>query len=293
MSTPLFWESKYRLLHHPNLEILSSPVPGTRGNISIPFTQSNGVFHSPGIGTFGGFFTDVENIDWLHFWSNFVSTQNWISNYEITFPPEFFYPDIFVPQVQACLQLFQCHITLDLNHHVVLESEFGATISKGNRKKLRQFHENGGMVHTGNAWDLDSVIDILEISRRNLGVKLSMSKEQIKGAFAELPGNYVSFIAEIGQFKIASAVVVRISAECLYVLYWGDIGGDWRHFSPVVAIFSEIINYAKENSFRYVDLGKSSLNGNINEGLATFKSNLGALESKKYTLSFHNPINLA
>jgi lipid II:glycine glycyltransferase (peptidoglycan interpeptide bridge formation enzyme) len=104
-----------------------------------------------------------------------------------------------------------------------------------------------------------------------------------------MPEIYRCYFAEIEAEIVAAAIVVEISRESLYVLYWGDTPGYWRKTSPVVAIFMEVYKDAYQEGFKYLDLGISSVDGEINPGLTRFKRNLGCIDSEKIKVLFYNP----
>ena len=64
--------------------------------------------------------------------------------------------------------------------------------------------------------------------------------------------------------------------------YHGDLA-ETRGKSPVVLLVKGIYNYAGSRGFQILDLGISSVESRLNNGLYTFKKNLGALESERVT----------
>ena len=86
---------------------------------------------------------------------------------------------------------------------------------------------------------------------------------------------------EIENRICASALIVSLSDTVEYVLYWGD-DENYRALSPVTSLFLKIVTSCKSGNKRYLDLGISSVNGNLDEGLFNFKSSLGASAFSKY-----------
>lgn len=264
-----------------------------RTEIVIPYRISLDRFKSPGVGTFGGFYTSAANIDWEILFHELVLKFNSINEFEIVFPPEYFEKALFNSQLAACLQMFKPQEIVDLNQHVEIGGDCEGLLSKGNRKKLRQFKESSGVVKVAAPSDLDSAIQLLQDSRKRMGVQLSMSKEKIKESFEKLPDRYTCYQAIVGENLAAAAMVVKISSDTNYVLYWGDSADSGRRLSPTVALFEAIYTDSQRNGFQVLDLGISSVNGEVNAGLRRFKTNLGAKESSRSRVVFQNPINLA
>jgi len=293
MSFPLFWDPEFSSLNSGENELLKVSLLGSSSEAVIPYKLSKSTFRSPGIGTFGGFFAANKSTNWHDTWAELISLNPKAHEYEIVFPPEYFYSEIFLNQISACIKLFEVEVTTDFNQHIALNDLSFGDLSKGNRKKLRQFDEASGRILRGSSGNLEKVIDVLETSRKNLGLQLSMSKHQIRSAFLRMPKKYFHYSAVIEGTVVAAAITVELSPETLYVLYWGDIGGPSRNTSPVVALYWEIVKDARENGYSILDLGTSSVNGIVNEGLKKFKENLGAVVTSKHTVRFQRPINLA
>lgn len=293
MKPPLFWNPQFISLNSGQSDVFKIVSSIDKSEISMPFTSSGGLLKSPGIGTFGGFFSPDGVADWDEAWNGLVMLKPEIREYEIIFPPEYFLPEIFKNQADSCVEIFDTKVVNDTNHHVLLKDFSLNMISKGNRKKLRQFNEASGQVLRGHQVDLESVIDVLEISRKNLGLSLSMSRDQIRKAFRDMPNEYAYFAAVIEDTVVASAITVSLTAEIKYVLYWGDAGDTWKSTSPVVALYSAIVQDAQDNGFSILDLGISSVEGFINDGLKRFKDNLGSITTLRRKVMFQRPINLA
>jgi hypothetical protein len=285
---PLFWSEKFCNLHTGANQVLQV-FTESEMVATIPYKTVNSNFKSPGIGTFGGFYTENPSMNWKEIWTEFVQMNQEVSFFEIIFPPEYFQPEVFEPQIKSCLDLFDPRCTIELNQHVILSGDAEIRLSRGNRKKYRQFQEAFGVVKRGKIEDLGSIVGVLQESRKNLGVELSMTYAQILESFTRLPEIYRCYLAEIDNEIVAAAIAVEISRESLYILYWGDKPGYWRKVSPVVAIFLHIYKEAQKEDFDFLDLGISSLDGQVNSGLARFKQNLGSVDSKKMKVLFQHP----
>jgi lipid II:glycine glycyltransferase (peptidoglycan interpeptide bridge formation enzyme) len=175
---------------------------------------------------------------------------------------------------------------IDLNQHVEIGPAAEELLSKGNRKKNRQFSENMGTVVVNSLDDFEEIVSVLQKSRERHNVTLSMSRNQILNALQAMPNAYTTYAAKIGHEVIAAAITVQIDTQTVYVLYWGDDNGSWKNLSPTVAIFMRIYNESLLRGIKVLDLGTSSVNAQVNEGLRRFKNNLGAVESKRITSKF-------
>ena len=69
---------------------------------------------------------------------------------------------------------------------------------------------------------------------------------------------------------------------------WAD-HPEYRSLSPIALLCEEIISDARQRGIAVVDLGTASVNGFLDEGLARFKKNLGAISTLK--ISFETSTN--
>lgn len=267
--------------------ILELPRCGDRGPLRIPYSHRGQLFHSPGRGTFGGF--DSSDFCEREYGNPFTRLRSEFpieTKFRIVLPPEYYLPEMFLPQIAQAREVAGLTEVLDVNHHVEIGENPELSLSKGNKKRLRQFREAGGTCGPGRLTGLEDAIDLLSESRVRLGASLSLSKEDIEMAFTTLPQTYKLVEARVGGELAAAAITVRISDSVNYVLYWGDDATRWRHLSPVVALFIEIHDQTRKGGFDVLDLGVSSVNGTVNPGLRRFKIGLGALETNRITLCF-------
>lgn len=283
----LFWTEQFRSLNPSIQNLLSIPLESTGVEARIPFQVSDRRFVSPGKASFGGFHPLVKNAqlpDDLYL--RLQSLRPADTDFVIRLPPEFFQPATFLPQ-HAMLESVGARASIvDINHHVKVAPEVVENLSRGNKKKFRQFDRAGGITQLADNSSLREAINLLKRSRERLGVRLSMTDTEIFRAFDFLPEVYRLFEARVAGDLAAAAVTVAISEDTNYVLYWGDDASSWRHLSPVVALFLEICRFSAKAGFEYLDLGTSSSGGIVNEGLRNFKRNLGAAESERCEYHF-------
>ena len=285
-NTPLFWTERYSTLHGNRHKILDLEVSPSS---SVSFTYSHiEQLRSPGRATFGGLWPNgiFDNFDsdflfllYKQLFSKFES----LNRVTIMFPPRIFLQNIFEPQIEALKKMAPYQIVSDTNYHVEVENWTIKNLSKGNRKKIRRFNEMGGVVSFSNLSNIKQCYDVLAENRRNRGVILTMEFEDFKKSLILCEKDFKLIQANLGGNVIATCLLVKITSDYWYVLYWGE-SIEFRNLSPVASIFYFLIEEAKSNKVIFLDLGISSVNGTLDEGLARFKSNLGAVTSEKLTL---------
>ena len=296
---PLFWRCKYAELVGGTTQVAGFGSNGEfvqnicedSGQIAHKFvmlfaTSDVGIV-VPGKATFGGIWTwPVSN-------SHLVSMKGCLNGFldalqvhysEMHMPPEYFFPEVFQAQHEVLQEIGAKILYTDTSYHIDLKSWATSDMSKGNRKKLRQCQEIDLQTTRLHRSDIGAAYELIEANRLALGVTPSVSLAQMMKMFDDMPDIYESFGTYYGQDLVAAAITVMITDKIRYVYMWAD-DAEYRLLSPVVALCNGIIEYsiAEGNSVR--DLGTASEFGIINEGLARFKTNLGAIATNKITYS--------
>lgn len=274
MSVPLFWTSNYSKIHdgeHNIIETESGLLPVGRA--------SSQTLNSPGRATFGGFWTESsggfsctkKSI------SQLIAYSNKSNQIRISFPPNYFHPEIFEDQVSFFRAICNSYIS-ESNFHIEVDQR--SDVSKGNRKKQRQFNEMGGYVSQIPQSDWRLIYNLLLENRLRRGVELSMPWNIFERGLVELPDFFTVWGANLGMEYVGGALTVKISEDTIYVLFWGDtlIG---RKLSVAASICEKLVEFCRSKGIKVLDLGISSVDGLLDESLARFKLNLGAIQTAK------------
>ncbi len=290
---PLFWNEDYLKIHKGfhkvlNLNFNTSNIESENIKFWFNYTDID-LLKSPGRATFGGIWPSRINLNVETNMNLLNLVFNQFKDYDVfqfTFPPSSFYPEIFSNQISAALELGGNIRYQDLNFHVDLESWTTKSLSRGNQKKLRIFKENSGITEFADNSEIDECYEVLMKNRERRGVTLSMSNTIFNDFLRIIPDKFFLIKACMEESIIATAFVIKITKTYWYVLFWGELP-EFRNFSPVVAILDFLVTEAKKSGVRILDLGISTHEGTVDEGLVRFKKNLGAVESNKLTLLFN------
>ena len=83
---------------------------------------------------------------------------------------------------------------------------------------------------------------------------------------------------------IAVGVTIKINEEIAYTFYLAD-DEQYLRESPTIFLLSGIYDYFQAKNYKILDLGITTNQGILNEGLAYFKGSLGGILSLKKTYS--------
>ena len=171
----------------------------------------------------------------------------------------------------------------DVNQHLIIKGEeFSSGIKYNEKKKLNQALNKNYKFKLLDQGKLAVAYQLIKETRDRKGYPVSMSLEQLQTTINALPEHYLLFGVYDENKLIAAAVSVRISRDIMYNFYHAD-DINYRSSSPVVMLVEGIYRYCQQNNISILDLGVSSVQGLINQGLFDFKQNLGCETSNKCT----------
>jgi len=169
----------------------------------------------------------------------------------------------------------------DINQHVTVDQTSLRQKVSSNRTKqldLCDHHQYEfkklNSSYLGQAYDL--ITECLEAKR----FPITMTKVEIKNAFLAFPAHYILFGIFDKSDMIATAISVKVNNKILYNFYHGDRLA-YRKTSPVAMLLIGIYAYCQQQQFDIFDLGISTDQGVLNEGLFNFKKSCNAVTSKK------------
>lgn len=250
---------------------------GDSFRVRLAYGHDQGLVIVPGRATFGGWWTldggTPSRDDYAEAHDLFRHHVGRSKPIRMTLPPQYFRPQNFDPQRELFDALGHSLIE-ETNHTVVLEGQQLPELSRGNWKKIRQFRSIGRIVSASEESFRDCY-NLLAASRRRRGVTLSLDRDQFILNLKRHPDRYHCFSAFIGERLVGVAYTVEISDDVTYVLYWGD-SLEGRTYSVTASLFLEVREHAVALGKTFLDLGKSSVQGVLDNGLARFKENLGA-----------------
>jgi hypothetical protein len=301
MALPIFWTDEYLKMRNEPSQIVLNFKEGiwsqenlflTERDINklfprITFSHQKDKLLSPFSATYGGIYYGPDSeFDFTVLVTklNEYLTSLKLNEVKITLPPSHITDTKIINELVFLQNSWKKSIE-SINHFIELDKWSVNEMSKGNRKKLRQCQETELSFMEGTPDDLAAAYQVIDENRKILGIKVSLRLDELRALLLNFPKKYSCYILKNHTGEIvASAFLVETSAENLYVYLWAD-NPKFRHLSPLVYLMNEIITVSK-SSYRYLDLGTSSIGGYPLEGLVRFKDNLGAKRSKKQEISW-------
>lgn len=203
-----------------------------------------------------------------------------IGNIAIRLFPKAYQPALF-DKLEKVLQENGFSLAFnDINQHLTIgNAAFREKIKPDQRRYLNRAAERG-VFRIVESTLLHQVYSLLQQNRAVKGYPMTMSFGELRSAFKCFPENYLLFGLFMEGKLAAASVCIKVNKKIIYDFYHGH-DANFNSISPVVPLIEGIYGYCKKNNYNVLDLGASSENGNLNNGLYSFKQGLGSEASYK------------
>jgi hypothetical protein len=130
--------------------------------------------------------------------------------------------------------------------------------------------------------------DVIKVNREEMGYPLRIGVTQMNDLLSILPSNGKCFVINNDEkIPIAAAIVFDVTKDISQVIYWGD-KPKYRDLKPMSLLTTHLFEYYAKAKKMCLDIGPSSENGIINQGLADFKKMIGCKNNIKLTFEYNN-----
>ena len=253
----------------------------------VQFQVSGEKAYSPYKAPFGSI-SISENVDFdtLNGFISFIISHlrnNGIKEVIIKHYPRFYHPDTCELVITA-LGLNGLKISdVDINHYIeVPDTSFSAIIHPMELRKLKKCERAGYIFTEHQNTDAEMVFSFIESFRKIRKVPINIEQETMLKLIGIFPGRYKFFSVSNGKDIIAATICVHVNRRVLYNFLPAH-DERYKKFSPVVYLMYGIHHYAKNEKFKLIDLGISSVHGMPQAGLIKFKERLGGKAVSKLT----------
>ena len=187
-----------------------------------------------------------------------------------------------MPDVTSALsQVDNIEIENNVNHHINLEEFTEEKLHNMELRRIKKCIAAGFQirkVHDPNR--LEDVFVFISDCRKEQDLEINISKQAFMKNFKLMPNNYDCFIVVHENKIIASSILVKVSNTVIYN-YLPASARRMNQYSPMVYLIKYLVEYYQELGFKYFDWGVTSIQGKLQESLATFKEHMGAERSLK------------
>ncbi len=168
----------------------------------------------------------------------------------------------------------------NINQHISLEKS--RTIHSMEQRKLKKLQFDNYKFEKAGFHELESLYFLLARAREAQGLEINISLSKLIQLFKAFPKHYLAWKATKNDKSAAVVILVRVTNDIMYY-YLPGTDSNFKKESPMVGLMDAIISDLKRMKVKYFDLGVSSVDGEIQKGLHTFKKRMAAEDLPKYT----------
>ncbi len=202
-----------------------------------------------------------------------------VKEVKITLPPSLYSS---FPELDVFLKSgFQIAHT-DINQHLPLSED--PVLHTMEKRKLKRALESGIQCQLLSQSMAKEVYEFIVKCRKERGLPVNIAESKFLELISSLPDRYLLFGAMHQSALVAVCVVGAVTEKIAYYFLPATASSAMR-FSPMVPLMLFIQDFLKRKGFEYFDLGVSSVEGQVQEGLHTFKKRMGAIDLPKHTLT--------
>jgi hypothetical protein len=133
---------------------------------------------------------------------------------------------------------------------------------------------------------IGAVYHFLSLCRKERGHQLSLTLPKVRALAKVFPRHVMLFGVQVDNEWGAMALVLRESKDVWYTFYYSHLQ-KFNKQSPTVFLIEQIYQCAQNNGVRWINLGTSMIDGEINRPLLHFKKSIGAETTIKRTYQLH------
>lgn len=238
---------------------------------------------------FGGFHYKYEAIfydriyDFLSKLKEYISTEN-IEKIKITLSPNVYNPCINAKLVNAFIRLGYNIDTPDIVSCIDLRYFDGEWVKSEVRQNCNRAIRNGlSFAHVADEASIKEAYDIISANRSGQNRNIHMSLQELLEVNKVISVDFF-LVKNMMQENIGSGVFYRGHEKIIQGIFVGDLLAS-RKLGTMDFLFLNVFNYYKGKGFDYIDLGKSSSDGEPNVGLIRFKEIHNCVSTLGYTFT--------
>ena len=199
-------------------------------------------------------------------------------NLYIRLPPKQYYNDLYEINLKS-IQAFNSQLLyVDVNQHLDLLKAFESRLRRDRVRDLTKAKALGLNFRTV---DLVDAFGIIEKNRTSKQIDMSVSIDRLNLLANLIPSRIDSFGISDKDNLVATAIVYTINSKLAYVFMWGHDPEARNGGIAMTSLCKGLFSKYQAEFLTKLCLGTSSVQGNIDIGLMSFKKGLGAVETSR------------
>lgn len=170
---------------------------------------------------------------------------------------------------------------VEVNHHYNLMECDDPTMHNMQTRKISKCKKAALRFEKSSSAQLEECHAFITKCRLQQGIEINITLDALKDAFALFPDFYSLFcIRNPTGALLACTIALKVNDEVEYN-YLPAFDRMYKEYSPLTLLYLELFRYFKKEGMSYLDLGASSVDGKMQEGLSLFKERMGAVRTER------------
>lgn len=261
-------------------------------SIGLVAGVKHNMLFSPFSAPFGGFHYKHEAIfydriyDFIEKLKHFI-IDNQYKGVTISLPPNIYSQAMNAKFTNAFIRLDFEMQTPDINNSIDLRTYDGVWTKSEVKQNCNRARRSGlSFEKVIDEESIQKVFEIISLNRKLQERKIHMSLEELQHVNKAIPIDFF-LIKNFNGEGIGGGVFYRGHQKIVQGIFVGDLLSS-RKLGTIDFLFLNVYNYYKELGFDFIDLGKSSINGEPNIGLVRFKEIHNCCSSLGFTFTMKN-----
>ncbi len=176
-------------------------------------------------------------------------------------------------------------VSEEVNQHLMTTGAFEKGLHQMERRKLNRL-SSGKIKFQMEPPSTDILTEchaFIAACRKDQGLEINISLEKLQALSARIDDRYDVYTARSGDSLVAVAITCWVDKDHMYY-YLPATDYRYKKESPMVGLVKLIYEECSRRGIKYLDLGVSSVNGKLQQGLYDFKKRLGAFPTTKVSI---------
>lgn len=173
--------------------------------------------------------------------------------------------------------------TKETNQFVSLDQDLELNLHPMQRRKIKKCEQEQLVFSKEATGNIQEVHSFLTFCRKQQGLEINIDNQSLELLFQKLPHNYECYTVRNHEQKIMAATILVLVNEQITYNYLPGFDRTYKSMSPLSFLLFQLFHVLRDRNYNTFDLGISSIEGELQNGLYTYKKRMGAKHSDRFT----------
>ncbi|WP_422361690.1 GNAT family N-acetyltransferase [Reichenbachiella sp.] len=172
--------------------------------------------------------------------------------------------------------------TKEANQFVFLGQDFEQNLHPMQLRKIKKCQQEQLIFSKEDPSKIQEVHSFLTSCRNQQGLEINIDNQSLKQLFLKLPRSYECYTVRNCEQKILAATILVLVNDQILYNYLPGFDRVYKSLSPLSYLLFQLYHDLRDRNYEIFDLGISSIDGELQNGLFTYKKRMGAEQSDRF-----------